>query len=255
MNVPQEPWYKTAFQADYLERYAHRDFEEAAQIFQLMNRRVKLSREEYYLDLCCGAGRHTQVFCEKGYQIVGLDLSEDLLYSASQQSCQKARYVRADMRFHPFVENSFEGVLHLFTAFGYFTEDDQNEEVFREVHRILKPGGWYMFDFLNASHVRAQLSTTPTIITETHETLGRLTTEKRLTENGHRVQKRVEFLDSPTPRFFQEDVALYDAQQLRAMLQRSGFILQEVLGSYEGESFSDTSARWIALCRKANSKS
>lgn len=250
MSQASEPWYKSAFQADYLERYAHRDEEEAQLIFDLVVRHAPLSKQERYLDLCCGAGRHSQVFCEKGFQIVGLDLSEDLLRAASCIPCGGSTFVRADMRFHPFLQGSFDGVLHLFTAFGYFYEDQENEEVFRQVAQILKPGGWYLFDYLNSEQVLKHVFPTATVMLEEHETLGRLKTEKHLSENGRRVIKRVKFLDSPQPREFLEDVALYNDAELRQMLNRSGFDIVRVFGSYEGEAHKGDSSRWIAFCQK-----
>ncbi len=246
----QEPWYKSAFQADYLERYAHRNVEEAQLIFQLLSNQAKLSTSEYYLDLCCGAGRHSQVFCEKGYKIVGLDLSEDLLRAANNQPCRHARYVRADMRLHPFFCNTFGGVMHLFTAFGYFHQDEQNAAVFQEVHRILKPGGWYLFDFLNATKVQTQITHIPTTELEVHKTLGRLRTTKQLSADGKRVVKRIQFLDSTVQREFVEDVALYNGEELTTMLLTAGLRLNAVFGSYAGEAFNEGSTRWIALCEK-----
>ena len=48
-------------------------------------------------------------------------------------------------------------VLNLFTSFGYFVEDRDNERVLAEIRRVLKPGGRFLIDFLNRPAVLRSL--------------------------------------------------------------------------------------------------
>ena len=45
----------------------------------------------------------------------------------------------------------------LFTSFGYFEHDEEHAPALREMVDTLRPGGWFVIDFLNAAAVRAQL--------------------------------------------------------------------------------------------------
>ena len=76
-------------------------------------------------------------------QLVGLDLSEELLQvgacdlaqacTDAGQSLEGVRLVRSDMRSIPY-EDHFATVLSLFTSFGYFEEDRENQAVLWAVH-------------------------------------------------------------------------------------------------------------------------
>lgn len=251
MSTAQQPWYKTAFESEYLELYSHRDEEEAQLLHDLVSSHVQLKTGGMILDLCCGAGRHSEVFCSKGHRVVGLDLSRALLTQAKTRVCNQMRFLRGDMRHLPFQSGEFAGILHLFTAFGYFQQDEENFHVFSEVHRILQPQGWYLFDYLNAPKVRSMNTFEGRTTVENLPGIGRVETTKRLVLEGKRIRKDIRFLDAPTPKEYHEDVALYDPERLEGHLSRSGLRVEHVFGDYAGSDFHSNSSRWMALCRKA----
>jgi SAM-dependent methyltransferase len=110
---------------------------------------LQLTGESRVLDLCCGQGRHSLELSRRGFNVVGLDLSETLL-KASLENAQKDRlsveFIRADMREIPF-ENEFDGIFNFYTAFGYFEKDEDNQAVLDAVGRALKPGGRFLLDY------------------------------------------------------------------------------------------------------------
>lgn len=94
------------------------------------------------LDIGCGAGRHTMLWSEQGFQTFASDISFPGLAVAHEQLQRRAldaHLINASMRRLPFPDGCFAGVM----AFGVVYYDDLNglEETVGEIHRVLKPGG------------------------------------------------------------------------------------------------------------------
>jgi SAM-dependent methyltransferase len=97
-----------------------------------------------WLDLSCGPG----VFCRSigaaapGQLVVGLDISRAMLEVAASRTAgyHNVQLIRADAHALPFADAAFEGVNNAGALHAY----DDPEQVFREVLRVLKPGGLYV---------------------------------------------------------------------------------------------------------------
>ncbi len=151
----RRPWYQAAFGAHYTLLYAHRNESEARQCLDLLPTLAPVAGP--VLDLGCGDGRHLQLMCDSGLNAVGLDLSSHLLALAVDRVGSGAPLVRGDMRGLPFAEKSFQTVLSLFTAFGYFGTPEENAGPVAEVARVLRPGGHWFLDYFDGDRVLAEL--------------------------------------------------------------------------------------------------
>ena len=117
---------------------------------------MSIPKNEFLLDLCCGAGRHLIALHKIGYRhIIGLDLSEDLLkFAAVELSKVGARHIKLiqeDMRDIPY-KNYFGVILSLFTSFGYFEHDEDNLKVICREGKALKPNGIFILDYMNREY-------------------------------------------------------------------------------------------------------
>jgi ubiquinone/menaquinone biosynthesis C-methylase UbiE len=70
------------------------------------------------LDLACGTGRHIIPLSKEGYNMVGLDVSSNLLRIAKKQEGD-VQLIKADMRFLPFAAEAFSAAVSMDTSFGY----------------------------------------------------------------------------------------------------------------------------------------
>src|SRR5436190_11294354 len=148
-------WFEEWFGEEYLQLYPHRDAAEADRAVGLIGERIGLEPGWRVLDVACGAGRHARAFEEARARCIGLDLSAALLRVAHQVTT--APLVRADMRALPIRPRSMDLTVNLFTSFGYFDRDAEHAAALGEMVGTLRPGGWFVIDFLNAPAVRAQL--------------------------------------------------------------------------------------------------
>ena len=113
------PWFVDGFGEHYLELYAHRNEREAAEAIALLAAAgVELARRRI-LDLAAGRAGTCRC-CAGGAPGAGPGPSCPLLTAARGRLAPRLALVRGDMRRLPFADASFDGVLSMFTSFGYF---------------------------------------------------------------------------------------------------------------------------------------
>ncbi len=99
------------------------------------------------LDLCCGTGTLTVKMADRGYELIAVDASEDMLMEARQKSaslspaplflCQDA----AELDLYGTVDAAYSSL----DGFNYIPPDDL-AEVFRRLHLFVRPDGLLIFD-------------------------------------------------------------------------------------------------------------
>jgi SAM-dependent methyltransferase len=186
-----------------------------------------LDRPLKILDLACGYGRHANRLAVLGHQVTGVDLTEGFLELARKDALMR------------------DVVLCLFTAFGYF-DDEENLGVLQQVVRALKPGGRFVLDIQNRDFFMKIML--PAIVNEKEGNLmvdrtyfdietGRLYNRRFVIRDGIRRDKP----------FF---VRLYSLTEIRPLLRHAGLIIDRVLGSWDGQPISLDSGRMIIIARK-----
>lgn len=115
---------------------------------------------ERVLDLACGIGRHARELRRRGFEVVGVDISAELLEMAERDTAEEGleiEYVEADLRELDF-EDEFDIVLSLNDgAVGYFETDEENLRTFEVVSRALRSGGGHLVQLPNVLHAEKNL--------------------------------------------------------------------------------------------------
>ncbi len=95
-------------------------------------------------ELGCGTGRFTRLMQKKGYQMLGVDVSAEMLAQAEQKNtCREVFYICQDMRTLELAE-PVQGIISVCDSMNYILED--LEEVFFRAMENLVPGGLFLFD-------------------------------------------------------------------------------------------------------------
>ncbi|MGD2137795.1 MAG: class I SAM-dependent methyltransferase [Gammaproteobacteria bacterium] len=98
-------------------------------------------------DVGCGAGPVTYEMLRRGYDIVGLDYSRDMLDNAARRlaagQLDRKPLINGNSEFLPFEDDVFDCVVCL----GVISYVEHYENIVREIHRILKPGGRALISF------------------------------------------------------------------------------------------------------------
>jgi SAM-dependent methyltransferase len=99
------------------------------------------------LDLGCGTGGHSAILAERGYSVVGVDRSADMLHQARQRGTT-ARFVAGDITSVD-LDEKFDVVVIMFAVLGYLTRNVDIHAALQGARRHLNPGGvlfadvWY----------------------------------------------------------------------------------------------------------------
>ncbi|GAB6101980.1 class I SAM-dependent methyltransferase [Thermococcus atlanticus] len=100
------------------------------------------------LDLACGTGIPTLELARRGYQVMGLDLHDEMLAVARKKAEKEGlnvRFIQGNALEIDF-EEEFDAVTMFFSSITYF-DDSAIHELFNSVKRALKPDGVFITDF------------------------------------------------------------------------------------------------------------
>ncbi len=140
----------------YEEASAVAAHETPAMIGRLADAGQKLSAEallsterNLVVDLGCGTGTLTQLMYQKGYDMIGIDNSEEMLsvaMSKREQSADEILYLLQDMR-ELELYSTVGTVISVCDSLNYILDEDELLRTFRLVNNYLYPGGIFIFDF------------------------------------------------------------------------------------------------------------
>ena len=106
-------------------------------------------RDGIVLDLGCGTGTMTEILAGYGYDMIGVDNSEDMLELAMEKRIASGHdilYLLQDMREFE-LYGTVRAVVSVCDSVNYITEPEELAGVFRLVNNYLDPGGIFIFDF------------------------------------------------------------------------------------------------------------
>jgi len=110
------------------------------------------------LDLCCGTGTLTYMMAERGHEMIGVDLSEEMLAVAFDKLegftarvkpmflCQEASELD--------LFGTVEGAYCSLDGMNYLPPEEL-PELFARLHLFIEPGGKFAFDFHSPEHLRS----------------------------------------------------------------------------------------------------
>lgn len=122
-------WYDTEFQPAPLESETWRT------LVELLG---DPAGPDSLVDVGCGTGSYAAALAERGWEVTGVDVSEDMLRRAEAKGVHA---VRADATALPFDAASFDAAVSVFTH----TDVDDFAAVVREIARVLRPGAAFVY--------------------------------------------------------------------------------------------------------------
>jgi len=108
------------------------------------------------LDLNCGIGRHSIELGKRGISVLGTDISPLYIKIAKKRAKEekvedKVCFKVADMREIASAlskEKLFDGIIHLFTSFGYY-DDKTNDNILFQCQKLVRAGGFFTLEISN----------------------------------------------------------------------------------------------------------
>lgn len=242
MPFDKNEWFRTWFDSPfYALLYKNRSEQEAADFVDRLIEKLDLPDRSSILDLACGRGRHSIRLYDKGYRVVGIDLSNNSIEYAKQFEKEGLKFLRDDMRTFD-LGTKFNAVLNLFTSFGYFENISDNLLVLKNVQKHLKSEGIFVIDYFNAFKVEKEI-----VDYEEKQVDGVSFIIRKKVENGQ-IIKRITIDQENRKMEFEERVQLIHPDDLKEMLEGQSFEILHTFGDYFlGEYDQEKSDRFILI--------
>lgn len=216
------------------------------------------------LDLACGTGRVAVPLARHGFEVTCLDKSEAMLERArgniNRAGVQsKIRLVHADMADFTLPGQGLFGLAIVpLGSFSHLENISSQTDCLASIHKALRDGGGLVIDLANP------------LCALYPESSGELIYQCTLTMEGSQVRKFVSRVTHLAEQC-EEVLLIYDAAgadgvihrtadaftlrypfrfEMELLLERSGFEVQDVFGSYELDGYSSDSERMILVARK-----
>ena len=232
-----EHWFNTKY---YHLLYEHRNEKEAQFFIDGLCRYLKWPKNSKLIDIACGKGRHAIRLNKLGFDVTGVDLSQNNVKAARKYENDLLRFYVHDMK-KVFKPAYFDGVLNLFTSFGYFEHTDDNKLAISSMALNLKKGGYIVIDYLNNKPLLNNLE------------------ENRSCTRGSvdfKIEKRIEACylikeivvrDGQKEQQFTERLHLYNLDDFTSFFMHSNLKIKHVFGNYALDNFDEDSSERIIL--------
>lgn len=209
---------------------------------------VGIEKGARILDLCCGIGRHSLEFARRGCSIVGVDLTEEYLVKAREQADGEGldiEFIRDDMRRFCQIE-SFDVVINMFTAFGYFECLFDDKRVLVNAYHCLRKGGKLIIDVMG-KEVLAKIFQER----DWHEQDGRkFLRESKISRDWSWCDNKWILLENGELKEFTFGHRVYSAVELGRLLKDCGFGDIKFYGDLDGSDYDHDAKRLIAIAQK-----
>ncbi|MBR1810527.1 MAG: class I SAM-dependent methyltransferase [Clostridia bacterium] len=205
------------------------------------------------LDLACGTGSMAELFAARGYDVIGVDISEEMLAQAQQKKYEKGLdilYLRQDMRSLDLF-GSIKCAVCSLDSINHLASAKDVGRAFYSVGFFMEKNGILIFD-VNTAYKHKNILADNTFIYDMDDVY--CVWQNRLDNADGHVDIHLDVFEADGELYarFDEDITeyCYDDETLTALLQQSNF---EVLARY-GELTTDApqadEQRVYYVCRK-----
>lgn len=147
-----KPWYEELFE-DYARNYDNECFTQGTLgECDFIEKEIHFNKSLKILDIGCGTGRHTIELTQRGYCVVGVDLSDSQLKRAREKADEhhlQIMFQKQDARNLPFQCEFDLAIMLCEGGFPLMETDEMNYQILRSAARAVKPGGKFIFTTLN----------------------------------------------------------------------------------------------------------
>lgn len=244
----------SVFARYYDDLTANIDYKKRAEYFHTIIKKFKTTKENILLDLACGTGSISEQMARLGYDVIGVDYSEEMLGIAIEKKFDSGlpiQYLCQDMRTIDMF-GTVDVTICALDSINHLSYADDVKKVFQRVSLFAEPQGLFIFD-VNTLYKHREILADNTFTYETDNVY--CIWENTLNRNTDEVKINLEFFEleanglySRSSESFSEKA--YSTELLDEMLCDCGF---EILAKYGDDSFAppeDTTKRIVYVARK-----
>lgn len=205
------------------------------------------------LDLACGTGTFSNAFAKKGIEVIGADMSEDMLSIAREKMyeqdlnvlylCQKAEELD--------LFGTIDGAVCLMDSLNHITDKNLLEKAISRVSLFMEKDGLFIFD-VNTPYKHKEVLGNHTFIKESDNIF--CVWQNEYVEKESLVNIKLDIfskLDNTYERFCEEfSEKAYDLDYLKSLLSKYDFEVLEVFDDLSEKKLKPDSSRAFFVCKK-----
>lgn len=207
------------------------------------------------LDLACGTGSVSVRMAQKGYEVIGVDLSPEMLSEAQNKAYsagQNILFLCQDMTALD-LYGTVDAAVCTLDGLCHLPDEESVSAALGKVSLFMNPGGVFLFDVNSVYKHRAVLGNN-TFVYDTDDVY--CVWQNTLLPDGVTVQMDLDFFEPTSDegdyvrqseRFTER---AYPRETLEAMLKKAGFTVLDVFDGYSEKPAHDTSERLLFAVRK-----
>lgn len=211
-------------------------------------------RPTLMLDLACGTGSFSNEFAKKDIQVIGVDISPEMLNIAREKSekdklnvlylCQDASQLD--------LYGTVDGAVCCIDSINHITEREVLKEAFKKVSLFLEPECLFVFDVNTLYKHKEVLGNNTFVLEEDNlycvwqneyfedEALTEITLDFFKKLDDERYERTEQFIEERA----------YTIEELTDMLENAGFSLEAVLNDMSFEPLKNNSERAVLVAKK-----
>ena len=243
--MADKKWFETWFDTPYYHLlYNNRNDQEAQNFVSNLIDFLNLPKTAKVLDVACGKGRHSRYLAKLGYETTGLDLSPQSIAEAQKELLPNLHFEVWDMR-KVYREGYFDLVVNLFSSFGYFDNEQDDQNAICAMASDLKPGGTLVMDYMNPE------CTVKTMGTRMIVDRGEIQFHIKKKIEGGFIKKEIEFLADGQNQHYEEQLKLIKPEQFQKLFKGADLRIKHIFGDYELRPFiHGASTRQVIVAEK-----
>ena len=232
-------WFNSPF---YHKLYNNRDYSEARSFISKLVNYLNLKKNSTILDAACGKGRHAIQLEKLGYNVTGIDLSENSIHEAKKSENSNLKFLIHDISKPLNIKH--DAVFNLFTSFGYSESKEKDLQILNSIKQNLKENGLGVIDFFNIINIKKNIVPTETINKEGIE----FKISRKIEDNT--VIKNISFVDNDILYSFKEKVNALTLEDFKDYFQRTNLELIKVFGDYNLKNYDPNSSDRLIMIFK-----
>ena len=206
------------------------------------------------LELGCGTGTMTGLLARRGYDMIGVDNSEEMLAEAMEKKVEDGLdivYLLQDMQEFE-LYGTVRAAVSVCDSLNYITEKEELRQVFRLVNNYLDPGGIFLFD-MNTVHKYRDILGDDTIAENRDE--GSFIWENSYDpDTGLNIYELAVFLPREDGLYEKcEELhcqRAYEQAEIEALIREAGMEIVGVYDAYTDKPASPDSERLLFIARE-----
>jgi len=245
VNKKNTEWFEDWFDSPFYHiLYKNRDDQEAQTFISNLITLLKPNKKSLFVDVACGKGRHAMFLNSLGYTVDGFDLSENSIANAKLKETNTLQFFTNDIR-EPLKRSYYDFAFNLFTSFGYFDDESDNQKAINAIAESLNTNGILVLDFMNSHKVIKNLNKEE--IKEVDQVKFNI---KRSFTNGH-IVKDINFEAENIQYQYQEKVKSISLEAFKDYFLKANLTIDSIFGDYDLNTFDlENSDRLILVARK-----